>query len=54
MQEKLSANEDETTLQLKVTSCTIFTEVFRVLLKVTWKAQATKPFFPLLLSGSLV
>jgi len=43
MQEKLSADEDETMLQLEVTCCTVFTEVFRVLLKVTWKAQEPQP-----------
>lgn len=42
-QEKLSANEDESMLQLKVTSYMVFTEVFRVLLKVTWKAWEPQP-----------
>lgn len=43
MQEKLSANEEDTMLQLKVPSCTDFREVFRVLLKVTWKAREPQP-----------
>lgn len=42
MQEKPSADEDDTMLQLNVTSCTVFTEVFRVL-KNTWKERELQP-----------